>query len=137
MKGSAFLSILTALADKGTWDVAQGFRDEDVESLDWEKSVAFELDDFEMESETQTTALISQDVIDHFRDEGIELYSVARDMAMFDPPGVLGVGILDWEKSVVFELDEMDSETQALFEVSTPSPSPSHLRPSPSNYQPP
>ncbi|EJK57484.1 hypothetical protein THAOC_22466 [Thalassiosira oceanica] len=49
MKGSAFLSLLSALADKGTWDVAQGFRDEDVESLDWEKSVAFELDDFEME----------------------------------------------------------------------------------------
>ena len=83
MKGSAFLLLarcaVSALVDKGgTWDVAQGFRDEHVKFLDWEKSVVFELDDFEMDSETQATALISQDVIDHFRDEGIELYSVAR-----------------------------------------------------------
>ncbi|EJK64066.1 hypothetical protein THAOC_15233, partial [Thalassiosira oceanica] len=43
------------------------------------------------------TALTGQDVIGYFSREtmGAELYSIAKDMAMFIPPRELGAGILD------------------------------------------
>ncbi|EJK77501.1 hypothetical protein THAOC_00665 [Thalassiosira oceanica] len=54
----------------------------------------------------EETTLISKDVIGYFSKETMEaeLYSIARDMAMFNPPGELGVGILDKENSVVCHL---------------------------------